>query len=191
MKPVAMILVAALTFGLCYLFDTGYTKLFRNKTQHRSGKAVRPSKRYGSFGLIICVLGITAIFTGLSEGGVLLFGGIAVLLIGIALVGYYMSVGIFYDDDGFIVNTLGRKSRTYQYRDIQSQKLYLIQGGSTVIELHLADGNAASVQSSMDGTYPFLDHAFSRWCHQTGHNPEDCDFHDPANSLWFPTEEDA
>lgn len=191
MKPVAMIIVAALTFGLCFLFDKGYTKLFRNKAQHRSGQAVRPSKRYGSFGLIVCVLGITAILTGAAEGGVLLFGGIAVLLIGAALVGYYMSFGIFYDDDGFIVSALGKKSRTYRYRDIRSQKLYLIQGGSTVVELHLSDGQIASVQSSMDGAYPFLDHAFSRWCRQTGTDPEKCEFHDPANSLWFPTEEDA
>ena len=191
MKPATMIIVAALTFGLCFLFDKGYTRLFRNKAQHRSGKAVRPSKRYGSFGLIVCVLGIAAIFTGLSEGGVLLFGGIAVVLIGAALVGYYMSFGIFYDDEGFIVSTLGKKSRTYLYRDIRSQKLYLIQGGSTVIELHLADGNVASVQSSMEGAYPFLDHAFSAWCRQTGKSAEDCNFHDPANSLWFPNQEDA
>jgi len=191
MTPATMILVAALTFGLCFLFDKGYTRLFRNKQQHRSGKAVRPSKRYGSFGLIVCVLGIAAIFTGLSEGGVLLFGGIAVVLIGTALVGYYMSFGIFYDDEGFIVSAPGRKSRTYQFRDIRSQKLYLIQGGSTVIELHLADGNVASVQSTMEGAYPFLDHAFAAWCRQTGCDPEACTFHDPAKSLWFPNQEDA
>ena len=190
MNLFSMLLVAALTFGICYLLDKGYTKLFRSKQQHRSGKAVRVSKRYASFGLIICVLGITAIFTGISTGGVLLMGGILVLLIGIGLVGYYMSFSIFYDDDSFILTTPGKKSRTYQFRDIRYQQLYLIQGGSTVVELHMADGSAVSIQSAMEGAYPFLDHAFAVWCRQTGRDPDSCSFHDPANSLWFPTEEE-
>lgn len=191
MNMLSMILIAVLTFGVCFLLDRGYTKLFRSKAQHRSGKAVRVSKRYGSFGLILCILGIVAFFTGLSTGGALLIGGIIVLLIGIGLIVYYMSFGIFYDDEGFILTVPGRKSRTYRFGDIQYQQLYLIQGGSTVIELHLQDGNSVSVQSGMDGAYPFLDHAFNRWCHQTGKRTEDCPFHDPANSLWFPTQEDT
>lgn len=191
MSPVTMIIVGALTFGLCFLFDRGYTKLFRSKSQHLSGLQVRPSKRYGSFGLILCVLGITAIFTGLSAGQALLIGGIAVLLIGCTLTGYYMSYGIYYDDDSFILSSFGKSSRTYRFCEIRGQKLYLIQGGSIVVELHMADSGTVSVQTSMEGAYSFLDHAFFRWCCQTGKKPEDCPFHDPANSLWFPSEEDA
>lgn len=191
MNPVAMIIVAALTFGLCYLFDKGYTKLFHSKAQHKTGLQVRPSKRYGSFGLILCVLGITAVFTGFSAGQALLIGGIAVLLIGCVLTGYYMSYGIYYDDDSFILTSFGKGSRTYCFGDIRHQKLYLIQGGSVLVELHMADSSTVSVQTSMEGAYPFLDHAFSRWCRLKGLNPEDCSFHDPANSLWFPTEEDV
>ena len=190
MSHVVMILAAALTFGLCYLLDKGYTKLFRNKVQHKSGLQVRPSKRYGSFGLILCVLGIVALFPGLSAGGILLIGGCIVILIGCLLVGYYMSYGIYYDDDSFILSTFGKGSRTYRYADIRGQKLYLIQGGSIVVELHMTDNSAVSVQTSMDGAYFFLDHAFFRWCCQKGLNPEECLFHDPANSLWFPGEED-
>ena len=191
MNLITMVIVAALTFGLCCLFDKSYTRLFRNKTQHRSGLQVRPSKRYGSFGLILCVLGIVALFAGMGGERILLFGGAAVLLIGCILTGYYMSDGIYYDDDSFILSSFGKGSRTYRFAEIRSQKLYLIQGGSIVVELHMEDGSVVSVQTSMEGAYAFLDHAFFRWCCQKGLNPEGCAFHDPANSLWFPGEEDA
>ena len=191
MKPVTMILVAALTFGLCFLFDKGYTKLFRSKAQHRSGKSVRPSKRYASIGLVLCILGILAVFTGFGGETILLIGGGIVVCIGCALIGHYLSAGIYYDDDSFIVATFGKRSTVHHYEAIRSQKLYLIQGGSIVVELHMADGSAVSVHTAMDGAYAFLDHAFSRWCRQTGRNEEACDFHDPASSLWFPTQEDT
>ena len=191
MKPITMVIVAVLTFGLCFLFDKGYTRLFRNQAQHRTGLQVRPSKRYGSFGLILCVLGIIALFAGMGGERILLFGGVAVLLIGCILTGYYMSYGIYYDDDSFILNSFGKGSRTYRFAHIRSQKLYLIQGGSIVVELHIEDGTAVSVQTSMDGAYAFLDHAFFHWCRQKDLDPKACDFYDPANSLWFPCEEDV
>lgn len=191
MNIISILIVAALTFGVCFLFDKGYTKLFRSKAQHRSGLAVRVSRRYASFGTILAVLGIAAIFTGLSSNAALLWGGVIVLLIGIGLAVYYMTYGIFYDDDGLILTTFGKKSRAYQFRDIRSQQLYLIQGGSIVVELHMTDGSSVSVHSAMEGAYPFLDHAFAAWCRQTGTDPENCTFHDPGDHLWFPSEEDA
>lgn len=191
MEYVIVILVAAAIFGICYLVDKSFTGMFRSKAQHMSGLAIRASKRYGSFGLILCVLGIVALFAGMGGERILLFGGAAVLLIGCILTGYYMSYGIYYDDDSFILSSFGKGSRTYRFADIRSQKLYLIQGGSIVVELHMDDGSAVSVQTSMDGAYAFLDHAFFRWCSQKSLNPKACTFHDPANSLWFPSEEDA
>jgi hypothetical protein len=59
-----------------------------------------------------------------------------------------------------------------------------------VIELYFDDGNTLMLQSNMDGTYAFLDHAFVRWCAQKGIDPAACDFHDPENSLWFPNREE-
>ena len=191
MNPFLILLVVALTFGICYGLDKGYTRLFRGEAQHRTGLQVRVNKRYASFGLILCVLGVLAIFTGMGGESVLLIGGIVVILIGCGLIGYYMSYGIFYDGDSFITASFPKGSRTYRFGDIHHQKLYLIQGGSTVIELHMTDGTAVSIQSAMDGAYPFLDHAFNVWCQQTGRDPSHCDFHDPRNHLWFPGEEDA
>lgn len=191
MQFTAIILIAALIFGICYLVDRTFTKLFRSKAQHRSGKAVRATKRYGVFGVGLTVLGIMAICVGVTDGPVLLWGGVFVLLMGICLAVYYLSFGIFYDGESFLVSGFGKKDAVYYYKNIVGQKLYLIQGGSVVVELHMENGSAVSVNSNMDGVYPFLDAAFAAWCRQTLRDPESCDFHDPSQSLWFPTVEDV
>ena len=187
---ITVILVAALVFGVCYLFDKGFEKLFRNQAQHYSGLSVRLNKRYAAFGAILIAMGFAAFFAGQESGLVLKVGGILVILMGAALVVYYASFGIFYDADSFILTTFGKKNHTYRFREIQGQKLYVLQGGGTVIELHMSDGRAVSLQSAMTGTYDFLDHAFTAWCHQHCRTKESCEFHDPDNHLWFPTVED-
>ena len=183
-------LVAAVIFGICFLVDKAFSKLFRSKAQHRSGMAVRANKRYGLFGVVLIVLGILAVCVGFSDGPVLIWGGIIVLMMGIALTVYYLSFGIFYDGESLLLQRFGKKDVTYYFRDILGQKLYLIQGGNIVVELHMADGSTVSVQSSFEGVYPFLDTAFAGWCLQTGRDPQSCDFHNPSQSLWFPTVEE-
>lgn len=191
MQFVAILLVAAVIFGLCYLVDKAFTKLFRSKAQHMSGMAVRASKRYGLFGVLLSVVGILALISSRSEGSVLLWGGLVVLILGICLCVYYLSFGIFYDGESLLYSRFGKKNQVYRFGDIQGQKLYTIQGGSTMIELHMADGKAISVLSTMEGVFPFLDTAFAAWCMQTGRDPQSCTFHDPSASLWFPTVEDV
>ena len=186
-----ILLIAAAVFGLCFAVDKAFAKLFRSKAQHRSGLAVRANKRYGLFGVILSVLGVMAICVGISDGSVLLWGGIIVLLMGICLAVYYLSFGVFYDGETFLLSRFGKKDITYRFDQIQGQKLYLVQGGNVIIELHMTDGNTVSLQSTMDGVYPFLDTAFAAWCMQTGRDPQSCDFHDPSRSLWFPTVEET
>ena len=191
MEFIAIMLIAAAVFGVCYLVDKAFTKAFRSKAQHRSGKAVRAPKRYGIFGVLLTVVGILAVCVGITDGWVLLGGGIIVLLMGAGLIVYYLSFGVFYNDNSILYSRLGKKDVTYEYRDILGQKLYLVQGGSIVVELHMADGGVVSLQSTMDGVYPFLDAAFAGWCSQTGRDPEECEFHDPSRSLWFPPVEET
>ena len=186
-----ILLIAAAVFGLCFAVDKAFSKLFRSKAQHRSGMAVRANKRYGLFGVILSVLGIMAVCVGMTDGPVLLWGGIVVLLMGAALAVYYLSFGVFYDGEIFLLSRFGKKEVTYRFSDIKGQKLYMVQGGNVIIELHMADGGTVSLQSTMDGVYPFLDTAFAAWCLQTGRDPQSCDFHDPSQSLWFPTVEDV
>ena len=190
MTVLLILLIAAAVFGVCFLVDKAFAKLFRSKAQHRSGKAVRANKRYGLFGVILSVLGIMAICVGISDGSVLLWGGLIVLVMGLCLAVYYLSFGVFYDGETFLLSRFGKKDITYRFSDILGQKLYLVQGGNVIIELHMAGGGTVSLQSTMDGVYPFLDTAFAAWCLQTGRDPRSCDFHDPSQSLWFPTVED-
>lgn len=190
MQYVLVILVAAGAFGLCFLFDKGFTRLFRSKAQHKTGLAVRLNQRYALVGTILALLGVAAVVSGVENGIALILGGIAVLLVGGALIVYNLSFGIFYDEDTFLLTSFGKKSVEYRFGDIRTQQLYLVQGGNVIVELHLCDGRTVSLQSTMVGVYPFLDHAFSAWCRQTGRDPERCGFYNPAQSLWFPTEEE-
>ena len=187
MEILFVLLVAAVTFGLCFLVDKGFTKLFRSQSQHHSGLSVRLNKKYGAVGLILCVVGVGAVFAGLSATWVLTAGGVIVALMGIALVVYYMTFGIFYDKESFVYTSFGRKSVTYRYGQIRGQQLYIVQGGNIVVELHMTDGKAVQVQLQLQDADKFLNQAFSGWCAQKGITPESCDFHDTDNSCWFPT----
>ena len=191
MSTLFVLFLAAAIFGICFAVDKAFTKAFRSKAQHRSGMAVRANKLYGLAGLVLSILGILGFLTGLGANILLLIGGIVVLALGIALIVYYLSFGIFYDGETMLVCAFGKKDREYFFREIQGQKLYLIQGGNIMVELHMSDGSAVSLQSSMDGIYTFLDTAFAAWCMQKGIDPQSCIFHDPSQSLWFPTVEDV
>lgn len=191
MSTLFVLFLAAAIFGICFAVDKAFTKAFRSKAQHRSGMAVRANKLYGLAGLVLIILGILGFLTGLGANILLLIGGIVVLILGICLVTYYLSFGVFYDGETMLICRFGKKDREYYFREIQGQKLYLVQGGNIIVELHMADGSVVSLQSSMDGILTFLDTAFAAWCLQKGIDPQNCDFHDPSQSLWFPTVEDV
>ncbi len=189
MEFFAVLLMAAAIFGGCFLVDKGFTKIFRGKVQHQSGLSVRLNKRYGSAGIILTVLGIAAIVSSVTDPGLLLAGGVILVIAGIGLFIYYMTFGIFYDDDSFILTTFGKRSSLYHYRDIKAQQLYTASG-NVIVELHMADGRTVQLQSAMTGEEAFLNHAFEAWLAQTGRNKESCSFYDPDNSCWFPPLED-
>ena len=191
MSTLFVLFLAAAIFGVCFAVDKAFAKAFRSKAQHRSGMAVRANKFYGLAGLVLMILGILGILTGLGANILLLAGGAVVLVLGIAMVTYYLSFGIFYDGETMLICAFGKKDREYYFREIRGQKLYLVQGGNLIVELHMADGSAVSLQSTMDGIITFLDTAFAAWCLQKGIDPQSCTFHDPSQSLWFPTVEDV
>ena len=188
MEYILIILTAGVVIGLCFLLDFLFKKIFRSQAQHMSGLAVRLHKRYGTFGLLMIVLGAAAIIAGVNSEApmwILIAGGSLIVLVGIFLVIYYLSTGIFYDEDGFIYTGLTKKKKFYAYRDIQAQQQYN-NGGQLLIELHMADGTAVQVQSTMTGAVEFMDYAFSAWLRQTGREEADCEFYDRSHSVWFP-----
>ena len=189
MEILTIILVAAVVFGICFVIDKGFTKAFRGTEQHKSGLSVRFNKHYASIGLILVVLGVAALFAGSSEGILLYICGGVLVVAGIGLIVYYMTFGVFYDEDSFVLTTFGKQSKTYQFSDIKAQQLYNSYG-NIIIELYLSDGGTVQLQSKMEGAYPFLDKAFAGWLRQTGRQVEDCSFYAPENSCWFPPLED-
>ncbi len=189
MDFLVIVLVAAATFGFCFLADKGYQKAFRSRQQHRSGQAVRLSKKYGSFGIILILLGIAGALAGLQDGLIMIVGGAVLALVGIGLVVYYMTFGIFYDGESFLYAAFGKKERAYRYSQISHQQLYVLQGGGILVELHMIDGSAVQIQLSLAGAADFLNTAFLGWVQQKNIDIRDTDFHDPENSCWFPSEE--
>ena len=182
----AVILIIAAVFALCFLADKGFTKLFRGKVQHQSGKSVRLSKRYGSIGLVLFAFGLAAVFMGINNAEWALMGGGCILVLGgIALAVAYLSFGLYYDEDSFVFSKFGKPTVTYYFKNIRSQQLY-IAGGNIVVELHMNDGSHFQVHAGMTGMYEFMDFAFNAWLQQTGRKQEDCTWYDPDNSCWFP-----
>ena len=185
------LLVIAATFGVMFLLDKGLTKLLRSRTQHRSGTAVRLKKHFGILSLALMILGALAVINGLIEKNTaLLLGGLVILPGGAVLGIYYLTHGIFYDDEGFLYTTFGNLSVEYRYADIAAQKLYEIQGGSLLVELHMTDGSAVSVQGNMEGAYRFLDKAAHARMRQLGLNSHECQWFDETEGRWFPPVEE-
>ena len=185
------LLVIAATFGVMFLLDKGLTKLFRSRDQHRSGTAVRLKKHYGILSLALMGLGLLAITTWFTDRTpALLVGGLLILPGGALLGIYYLTHGIFYDDESFLYVRFGNKGREYRYGDIVGQKLYEIQGGSLLVELHMQGGKAVPVQCSMEGAYPFLDKAAHARMRQLGLNSHECDWFDEEKGQWFPPVEE-
>lgn len=178
-------LVVAGTFLLCWLFDKGFSFLFRNRVQHLSGKTVRLNKFFSLGGLLLITLGVFSFVVGISQSLVLMIGGAVVFVVGVFLAVYYLGFGVFYDEETFLFSTVGKKSVQFRYRDIIGQQLYR-NGGRILIELYLKDGKTVQLQDNMVGVFPFLDAAFTAWCRQKNMDPNACEFHDPENCCWFP-----
>lgn len=189
MEYVAILIIAAVVFLLCFLADKGFTKAFRGTKQHKSGLSVRLNKRYGSIGLIVAVLGVACLVMGGQTGWLLPVVGALLMLAGAGMVVYYMTFGIYYDKDGFVLTTFGKRSSLYRYKDIKAQQLYT-GSGNVIIELYMQDGRSVQLHAAMDGAYTFLDSAFNYWLEQTGKTLTDCPFHNKEQSCWFPPVEE-
>ena len=187
----AYLLVIAATFGAMFLLDKGVTKLFRSRDQHRSGTAVRLKKHFGILSLALMALGLLAVVTFFTDGNlILLLSGLVIIPGGAVLGIYYLTHGIFYDDESFLYVRFGNNAAEYRYADITAQKLYEIQGGTLLVELHMADGSTVSVQFSMDGAPSFLDKAAHARLRQLGLNSHECSWFDETQGRWFPPVEE-
>ena len=112
MSLIVIVIVAALVFSACALVDKLFAAKFRGKAQHRSGMAVRVSKQYGIFGVVLSVLGVLAMGVGITGGMVLMICGLVVFIMGISLAIYYLTHGVFYDGESFLLASFRKKDRS-------------------------------------------------------------------------------
>ena len=185
MEYIPVIIIVCLTIVICIALDKLYKLVFRNKIQHKIGSRVKLSKRYGTIGLILLTLGIAALFAVGSRGWIAIVAGVGMILIGICLVVYFLSFGIYYDDESFIYSSFAKKSRTYTFAQIVSQTLY-VNGAGVILELHLSEDDSIQLQSSMVGFNQFMNQAFKTWSKKNGIDESECSFYDPQKFSWFP-----
>ncbi len=188
MEYVWIAVLALLTFGVCFGLDKLFSKVFRGSNQHQSGHKVKLRSRMAIFGLLVVLLGVVCVIFYWGSHPVIFWSGWILLLMGGCMLAYYLSFGIYYDEEGFVYSRFGRKSKLYTYDCITAQQLYNSQG-SILVELHLRDGNTVPVQDSMEGGFAFLDYAFARWLEARGLTKEACEFYDPDKCHWFPAVE--
>ncbi len=185
-----ILIVAAVVFALCFGADKLFGKVFRGESQHKSGLSVRLARRYAVAGLLLCVLSALVLTNLVREYNILmLLAAIILAVTGICLIVYYLSFGIYYDDESFLLSVFGKPTVQYRYADITAQQLYQTAGG-IVVELYLTDGRTVSLQQGMEGVYPFLDKACHARFRQLGINSHECEWFDESNSCWFPPKED-
>lgn len=193
MEIIALIFVCALVFGVCYLVDKGFSRAFRSRPQQKSGLSVHLTKGYALAGLLITVLGIAAGVMFFDSSDAKRWSMVAVCavltLFGIGLLTVYLSYGIYYDGDTFLLCSLGKKAAEYRYDQIRYQRIYDIRG-TICVALTMDDGREVALYANMQGLAPFLDTAYLGYCRQRGLDPEKADFYDPGNSKWFPMEQE-
>ncbi len=182
--------VIIVTFAVMFLLDWGFHKFFRQEQQYQTGLAIHLNKRYLVAGILITALGV-AMIGQLANGfrWILVLAAVVLEIMGIGLLIYYNTFGVFYDEDTFIYRCFGHKAKTYRYEDIQSQQLFTTAGG-IMVELDLSDGRTMSLQQNMDGMYAFLDKASLARFRQLGINNSTCKWFDKSNSCWFPPREE-
>ena len=177
--------LAGCVFGVCFLADLLFRKLFRSGSQYRTGKSVRMNRHVGGAGVALLAFGLVAMVFGIGEGWFVIAAGAILVLTGLGLTVYYMSFGVYYGEDDFLLCTFGKRKKVYRYEQIKAQQLYISSGG-VIIELFMDDGRSVQLQPGMSGVETFMDAAFLAWLRQRGMEVEACGFYDPENNCWFP-----
>ena len=184
MQYVAPLVLCALVFFLCWCIDTLVKKLFPKKPQQYSGRAVRLPRLSSILGIGLTFLSFVALLFYWEEfSTVVRIACLLTLALGAGLLVQYLSFAVYYDEDGFVYRSLGKKAKTYAYGDIRGQRSILSRSG-VVSSLYVGE-DELQLTSSMKGLNEFLKFAFRRWCEETGTDPESVENH-PQYLTYFP-----
>ena len=184
MRLLALALVCALVFLLCFLVDLLIKRLRRTSELEKSRRTVRPAHRSVVFGLILVLAPVLVMLLLYPPEGdaVLLAGSIAAFIMGVILLASYFSVAIYYDDEKFLYRSLRGGKKEYHYSQIRGQRSLLTRGGVNTI-LFVGD-DALNLYSSMDNLNAFLRTAFFKWCQVKGIDPDSVE-NNPRLFTWF------
>ena len=183
MKYLLLLLFMGLCFGLIFVGDKLVTALLRRA---KARSQVKPPVRYPALSSLLTLMGIgVAIYGYVAEDW--RYYVVAPVFLGIAGYGfwYYATTGITYENDRFTFR-LGKTCQTFFFRDIRYQRVN-VSKKTVCLVLRLREKDPDLVlYSNMQGYEPFLRHAFAVWCRENGLDPAQQNWHDPADSRWFP-----
>lgn len=183
MEYVILLLFMGLCFGLIFLGDKLVSAVTRRA---RERDQVKPPLRYPVLSGLLTLLGLGMVVYGCLAAD-WRFCAVSPVFLAIAVYGfrYYATTGITYGEDRFEFR-LGKKRQTFFFRDIRYQRVN-VSKKTVCLVLRLQEGDPDLVlYSNMQGYEPFLRHAWLSWCSARGLDPEAQDWHDPADSRWFP-----
>lgn len=189
MQYVYLLIIAALVFGLCFLIDFLFKKLFPKSKLEGSKRVVRMPRRSAIWGLILTLFPVVVLLFWLPPEGdtALTIGCVVAILFGLVLLVQYFSFGIWYDEETFLFKDLRRGRRTYHYSQIKGQQSLMTRSG---IQATIFVGeDVIEVSSAMQGLPDFLDKAFYRWCAAKGIDPDSVE-NNPAMLTYFPALEE-
>lgn len=184
MKYAILAVFIALAFGLCFLGD----KLFGLVLARvRNRKRVLPPLRYPVLSGVLLLAALGSGIFGIRWGKPLYVVVAAVFLAtAIGTLIYYRSTGITYDKETFTFYR-GSTRETFRFDQIRGQRSDVTLKVKCLV-LCVADKDVV-LYSNMQGYTPFLTQAYESWCRAKELDPLAQDWHDPADTRWFPEEE--
>lgn len=181
MTAVILLIIGAITFGLCFLIDWLIKRIKQRKKGTHESHTVRQPTRAIGIGIVLTVAGLAlALFWGQALG---LWGGLVIFLLGVVLIGSYFVFYINYDEESFTYCTIKGKKR-YLYNQIRGEQVIATRSGINVI-LYMG-GSTVEMSEGMQGVREFLSHAYYARCRQLNIDPAENPPPAPRELLWFP-----
>ncbi len=184
MKYVILVAFMALAFGLCFLGDKVITIIV---TRAKNRSRVMPPLRYPVLAGVLTLVAVVAAVYGFGAEKVLYLAVAAVFLaVAVWAVVYYCTTSITYDAKTFTFRR-GNLRQSFRFDQIRAQRSDVTLKVKCLV-LCVEDKDVV-LYSNMQGYTPFLTQAWESWCKARGLDPNQQDWHDPADTRWFPDEE--
>lgn len=180
------IIVAALTFAICFAVDSLSKRRRRGQPARRQ---VKPRRTTVVFGLVLSFFGLGVGLRFLGQDTLITVCSAGVLLMGVGLLYVYGATAIVYDDEGFTDKAPFRRPKRHDYGDIRGERALMTRSG--VNAMLYAGQDEVHIYQSMEGVQEFLKTAYHGWLAQTGRTQDDCPPPNATYLVWFPEPEET